>query len=103
MTQQDLSPSALREVPAWQMSTGEAVYLLVVALGVVAPLLLVLVVSLVASDPVDRAQLIVVGCESLALGLVGTILVSILYVMGANESALLSAPGAGHEMGGSAA
>ena len=57
-----------------------------IVIGMIAPLALVAAAGLMSTDALDRAQIIVLGTERLALLLMGAVLVTLLYVLGQREA-----------------
>ena len=62
------------------------------ALGVIAPLALVIAATLGHDSAIERAQMIVQGGELLVMALMFTALLSLLYALGAREAQWVTAP-----------
>lgn len=84
------SLNASRDRAPEPLAANRVIHWVFVAVGIVAPLLLVAIVGLTSSDPLERAQLIVQGSERLALLLTGAVLVSVLYILGVREARIVS-------------
>ncbi len=61
-----------------------------IAVGMIAPLLLVAGAGLFSGDALERTQIIVQGSERLALLLIGAVLVSVLYHLGVREAQIVA-------------
>ncbi len=93
MTQHTLStdfPGAGNAAPAGLLKMLPWIF---AGLGVLAPLVLVTAAAMGSDSSAVRAQLIVQGCEMLAVALMATVVLSILYAMGMQEAARIAAPG----------
>ena len=62
-----------------------------VCLGVLAPLMLVIAAAMGTESSVIRAQMIVQGGELLAIALLFTIVLSLLYALGVREAVFVTA------------
>lgn len=63
------------------------------ALGVIAPLALVIFATFSHDTALERARMIVQGGEMLVMSLMFTALLSLLYALGAREAQWVTAPG----------
>ena len=90
MSQTTVSLTAPRDRAPELPATNRVIHWVFVAIGVVAPLLLVAIVGLTSGDALERAQLIVQGTERLALLLMGAVLVNVLYMLGVREARLVA-------------
>lgn len=75
------SPTGLLPLLPWMFA----------GLGVLAPLALVIVAALGSDSSLVRAQMIVQGGELLAIALMFTALLGLLYALGVREAALVTA------------
>jgi hypothetical protein len=62
-----------------------------ISLGMLAPLVLVVAAALGSDASAVRAQMIVQGCELLAIALTFTVVLCLLYALGMREAALVTA------------
>jgi len=93
-----MSQIALSKTPAGERADAPAGFFrtlpwLFACLGVLAPLLLVIAAAVGSDSSAVRAQMIVHGGEMLALALLFTVVLSLLYALAAREAALVTAPG----------
>ncbi len=90
MSQILANPLSTRSLPAANVGSDRIILWVFIALGMIAPLLLVVMASLTSADALVRAQIIVQGTERLALLLIGAGLVSVLYILGVREAELVA-------------
>ena len=91
-----MSQLTLSTAPAGERAAAPAGYFRIlpwmfVSLGVLAPLVLVVAAALGSDASAVRAQMIVQGCELLAVALTFTVVLSLLYALGMREAALVTA------------
>ncbi len=93
-----MSQSALFNVPAADRAAAPTALFRIlpwifVCLGCLAPLVLVIAATLGSDSAAVRAQMIVQGAEMLALSLMFTVVLSLLYALGEREAAFVTASG----------
>jgi hypothetical protein len=93
MTQHTLSTDFPGEASAARAGRLNLLPWIFAGLGVLAPLVLVTAAALGSDSSAVRAQMIVQGCEMLAVALMATVVLSILYAMGMQEAARITGPG----------
>ncbi len=92
MSQTVLSNASVGDRAAASADSLRLLPWLFAALGVLAPLALVIDAALGKESALDRAQMIVQGSELLVLSMMFTALLSLLYALGAREAEWVTAP-----------
>jgi len=93
MSQLALSHASTRERAAAPDGLLRTLPWVFVCLGVLAPLVLVVAAAMGSDSSAVRAQMIVHGGEMLALALLFTVILGLLYALGEREAALVTDPG----------